>query len=424
MREADWVIAMDTGSTDGTQELLRAEGVTVFEQMVPPGASTSRATSRCRSFRRRRTSASRRIWTSCSARLAKCARSRMVRGRKARALSLHVELQPDGSDGVVFWADKIHVRHGFRWEKPVHEVLEYERSAYRTVLADGLQLNHRPDPEKSRHQYLPLLELAVRESRTTTASPTTSAANTCSAGCGEVRRRAAAHLKLESAVWPGERSASMRFIARAHRARKPPEAERWLLRAIAEAPHLREPWVDMASLSRRLRTGRRGVLRRKGASDQRAREVAHPRSLCVGNPSLRPPRGGALRDGRVREALFVPTRRWAARQETSTFRRCAPGSPGRSRAAANRRQKHRGFSARVRFAFAVYLVSGPACRQMPHLGAAPGDREGVAVDGIGALQSARGSSPATFPPLAMNVPAADFASSSGTNSRTRRRPQT
>ena len=64
---------------------------------------------------------------------------------------------PDGSEGVVFWTDKIHARHGFRWVHPVHEVLEYERPDYETVLAEGVQLDHRADPTKSRAQYLPLL---------------------------------------------------------------------------------------------------------------------------------------------------------------------------------------------------------------------------------------------------------------------------
>ena len=45
----------------------------------------------------------------------------------------------------------------------MHEVLEYEQPDYETVLAEGVQLDHRADPTKSRAQYLPLLELSVRE---------------------------------------------------------------------------------------------------------------------------------------------------------------------------------------------------------------------------------------------------------------------
>ena len=62
------------------------------------------------------------------------------------------------------------------------------------------------------------------------------------------------HLSLPTATWPDERCASMRFIARAHEALgNVREAERWLLRAVGEAPHLREPWVETAALCYRQR---------------------------------------------------------------------------------------------------------------------------------------------------------------------------
>ena len=59
----------------------------------------------------------------------------------------------------------------------------------------------------------------------------------------------ARHLTLPSAVWADERCASMRYIARCLRAlEQDTEAERWLHRAVAEAPHLREPYMDYAQL--------------------------------------------------------------------------------------------------------------------------------------------------------------------------------
>ena len=59
----------------------------------------------------------------------------------------------------------------------------------------------------------------------------------------------ARHLTLPSAVWADERCASMRYIARCLRALEQDDsAERWLHRAVAEAPHLREPYMDYAQL--------------------------------------------------------------------------------------------------------------------------------------------------------------------------------
>ena len=54
---------------------------------------------------------------------------------------------------------------------------------------------------------------------------------------------------MPAAQWRDERAASMRYIARACEAKDQPDAARdWLLRAAAEAPHLREPYVDLAML--------------------------------------------------------------------------------------------------------------------------------------------------------------------------------
>ena len=72
---------------------------------------------------------------------------------------------PDGSEGVVFWYEKAHARYGYQWIHPVHEVLKWvgEGVPGPTVTVEGMQLDHHPDPTKSRGQYLPLLELSVEE---------------------------------------------------------------------------------------------------------------------------------------------------------------------------------------------------------------------------------------------------------------------
>ena len=50
---------------------------------------------------------------------------------------------------------------------------------------------------------------------------------------------------MPTATWAPERCASMRFLSRCYLAKGDRrEAMRWALRAIAEAPDLREPWVQ------------------------------------------------------------------------------------------------------------------------------------------------------------------------------------
>ena len=54
---------------------------------------------------------------------------------------------------------------------------------------------------------------------------------------------------MPGATWKDERAASMRFIARSlHAKGENAKARDMYLRAIAEAPHLREPYVDLAEM--------------------------------------------------------------------------------------------------------------------------------------------------------------------------------
>lgn len=65
--------------------------------------------------------------------------------------------------------------------------------------------------------------------------------------CIETLKR---HLSLPNSVWLDERCASMRYIARAYKAKGDYyNAQVWLYRAIAEAPYLREPYTEFAILA-------------------------------------------------------------------------------------------------------------------------------------------------------------------------------
>lgn len=68
----------------------------------------------------------------------------------------------DGTEGLVYGGDKIHHRDNYTWHHPVHEVLK-PLDGEQQGFVPGLEIHHHPDPTKSRAQYLPLLELAVKE---------------------------------------------------------------------------------------------------------------------------------------------------------------------------------------------------------------------------------------------------------------------
>jgi len=157
----------------------------------------------------------------------------------------------DGSPGVTFWYEKIHQRENFRWVHPVHEVLEYYGDKPKFSVYEGrIRLNHYPDSSKSRGQYLKLLELSVKEKPDDDRNIHYLGREYMFYGmwdkCIETLKK---HLEMPQAIWKDERCASMRYIARAYKEKNDLiESESWLYRAIAEAPYLREPYVEMARL--------------------------------------------------------------------------------------------------------------------------------------------------------------------------------
>jgi glycosyltransferase involved in cell wall biosynthesis len=151
----------------------------------------------------------------------------------------------DGTPGLQYAGDKIHARHGFYWKHPVHEVITPQDEE--TQEWTGLQIHHFPDNTKSRGQYFPLLELAVQEDPEDDRNSHYLAReyffhNRLEEAAAEFIR----HLSLPRAQWLPERAQSMRYLAKC----QPWMQETWLLRAAAETPDRREPWVDLAKMYR------------------------------------------------------------------------------------------------------------------------------------------------------------------------------
>ena len=253
MSEADQIVVLDTGSTDDTVEQLRSLGAQVtvetirpwrFDvarnrslELVDPGADICVCTDLDEVFHPGWRNALEAAW---------------VPGATQATYRYTWSFRPDGGEGVVFWYEKIHARHGYRWVHPVHEVLEWVGPGQPglKVAAEGIQLDHHPDPEKSRAQYLPLLELAVAETPQDDRSVHYLGREYLFRGrwddCIHTLKQ---HLAMPSAAWADERAASMRFIAQSYEHKgEPNEALLWYLRAVVQAPHLREPLVELALL--------------------------------------------------------------------------------------------------------------------------------------------------------------------------------
>jgi tetratricopeptide (TPR) repeat protein len=240
-KDADFLLIADTGSTDGTVELARSLGVTVIEVGISP-------------------------WRFDDARNASLAAiplditwcialdmdeelqpgwRKAIEDCKPQATRLRYSYtwswNPDGTPGLTYGGDKIHLRKGYRWKHPVHETLKTVDEVQEWV---SMEIHHHPDDSKSRAQYGPLLALSVKEDPLDDRNAFYYGRElffqrNFKDAAIELKR----HLALPTANWAPERAASMRYLAKC----EPENAESWLLKAIATAPGRREPLVEIAT---------------------------------------------------------------------------------------------------------------------------------------------------------------------------------
>lgn len=252
MKEADLIIVTDTGSTDNTIEKLRQRGVIVYVDIIKPWR-----------FDKARNSCLAKIpqdvdicvSTDLDEVFEEGWRKKLEKAWTAGTTRANYHFtwsfNEDGSPGVTFMYDRIHARHDYEWVNPTHECLNYlGKAAEKYAWCPEVRLKHYPDPTKDRSFNLPLLELAVKERPEDVRNYHYLGREYMYAGmwdkCIETLEK---HITMPDSVWKEEKSASMRFIARAYRGKKNDiEAKAWLYRAIAEAPFLREPYVELVRL--------------------------------------------------------------------------------------------------------------------------------------------------------------------------------
>ena len=250
MSEADGVYVLDTGSTDDTVKILRDGGAIVHEQIISPWRFDS---ARNLSLSFVPEDADICVSTDLDEVLRPGWRNALEAAWRPGTMQARYpfiwSFNPDGSPGVMFWIDKIHARFDFTWINPVHEIIKYTGSEPLCfVTVNDICAEHHADNSKPRGQYLPLLELAVTENPDNDR-------NMHYLGREYMYYRRwedciatlMHHLSMPAATWDDERAASMRYIAKSYAALgNNQEAERWHIKAAAQAPHQREPWIDYA----------------------------------------------------------------------------------------------------------------------------------------------------------------------------------
>ena len=256
VKEADEIYVLDTGSMDNTVEELKKRGVIVSQKeinpwrfdvarnlsldMVPNDADICVCIDLDEVLEVGWRKKLEKIWNNDINRL---------------RYNYNWSLDDKNNPIVNFYIEKIHNRNNYIWTHPVHEILKYTGDGTeKFITTDDITVNHYPDNNKSRSNYLPLLELSVKESPNNDRNMHYLGREYMYYGrWNECIDTLINHLNLPSATWKDERSASMRFIARSYiNLKRYDEARMWLDKAIREAPYLRDPYVERALLEYQL----------------------------------------------------------------------------------------------------------------------------------------------------------------------------
>lgn len=252
MKEADEIYVLDTGSTDNTVNELRKLGVNVTQEiispwrfdvarnksleLVPEDTDVCICTDLDEVFVSGWRKEIEKFWTNETT--------------DAR-YNYNWSLDEDNNPKVNFYIEKMHSRKDHTWTHPVHEVLNYTGENKNTITINSITVNHYPDDKKSRSSYLPLLELSVKEDPEDDRNMHYLGREYMyNARWDECINTLKKHLSLPRATWKDERAASMRFIARSYKAKKDfRNSKNWYNKAIKEAPHLRDAYVERALLA-------------------------------------------------------------------------------------------------------------------------------------------------------------------------------
>jgi glycosyltransferase involved in cell wall biosynthesis len=153
VKDADYILIADTGSTDSTVEIAKSLGINVFNISIKP-------------------------WRFDTARNVALA---LLPDDIDMCVSLDMDevisegwresLEQTTGNQItyVFYNDenfvnnRIHARHGFMWKFLMHEGVVPDRTEMIDEFCPGIEVTHVPDREKPRTQYLQLLKDALAE---------------------------------------------------------------------------------------------------------------------------------------------------------------------------------------------------------------------------------------------------------------------
>lgn len=248
---ADCVVVTDTGSTDGTPDLLRDHGIVVQTARIIPwrfDTATNVALAHvpddidvCVKLDLDEVlfTQSGRHWRD---EIEKLAKENVCQYMYWYTWKWHVSGKVPA---VRFRTGNIHRRAGFIWRHPGHAALCQYGKPGEIVQCQDLEVHHYM-VSKSRPNYMSVLEQAVREC----PCPRTLFYLGREHFFGESNKDASAlfekYLNHPDSRWKAERAEAMRMLGVIYgRTRAPNQALAWLSRAAAEYPGTREIWFEL-----------------------------------------------------------------------------------------------------------------------------------------------------------------------------------
>ena len=245
-KDADLILIADTGSTDSTTSLAEQCGAQVHEihitpwrfddarnaalALVPPDIDVCVSLDLDEELQPGWREEIERVWTEGTTRL---------------------RYGFDWGAGIVFKYEKIHARRGYRWTHPCHEYPIPYLIDEKYAETDMLMVIHKPDNTKSRGQYLPLLEMSVKEDPNDPRNAFYYARElSFHRQWWDSIRECERYLALPGANWPNERCYAYRVMSRCYSELGDwNNAIRCARLGVIEAPYTREPWCEIAKLA-------------------------------------------------------------------------------------------------------------------------------------------------------------------------------
>ena len=152
-------------------------------------------------------------------------------------------LQDDGTPVELFREGKIHSRMGYRWKRVVHEDLQRTEPTEERVDVDATLMGRRQGVAEQHGRHLPLLERAHREDPQDAQLCFWLARELFLLGDHDrSAEKLIRYLSISGTGEADERAEAMRCLARL----QPERNLEWLQKSVIEAPHRREPWLELA----------------------------------------------------------------------------------------------------------------------------------------------------------------------------------